>query len=242
LSNTIFPRHAGTGRRSRGPAPWRTVSPLGVFRGDSLAANQLILRDNGRAPKKPRQADRQIHGDSIGVHGCDSATPGATSPRCNHATRSLPHPRRLAGRFRSRRSRRQLPPGMFRARTPSVQDVAATPCCRPGGSDPWPRPGARRRRRAPLWRTGASRSAHWDMLLRYSIMVDGALHAEKFYAPRARSLRHASRFPLGSRSRWPASSPAPMAACRRATRGERLGVLVCSRPMFFVSVRYIRQD
>src|SRR5262249_35065722 len=50
------------------------VDPAAVSEAISLAANQLVLRDNGRAqdggPNKPVGS---IHGDSIGVHACDSA-------------------------------------------------------------------------------------------------------------------------------------------------------------------------
>src|SRR5205823_5565648 len=41
----------------------------------SLGANQLILRDMGRRDRdvKPNKPLGSVHGDSIGVHACDSA-------------------------------------------------------------------------------------------------------------------------------------------------------------------------
>src|SRR6185503_17098287 len=50
--------------------------PAVVGEAISLAANQLILRDHGRTPRdevtgKPMGS---VHGDSIGVHACDSAS------------------------------------------------------------------------------------------------------------------------------------------------------------------------
>src|SRR5436190_13633559 len=41
----------------------------------SLAANQLILRDQGRTPREEVAGKPlgSVHGDSIGVHACDSA-------------------------------------------------------------------------------------------------------------------------------------------------------------------------
>lgn len=50
-------------------------APDAVGEAVTLAANQLILRDKGR-PKSQAQATKpegSVHGDSIGVHGCDSA-------------------------------------------------------------------------------------------------------------------------------------------------------------------------
>jgi len=49
-------------------------SPNAVGEALALAANQLVLRDEGR-PKEWAQANKPIgscHGDSVGVHGCDS--------------------------------------------------------------------------------------------------------------------------------------------------------------------------
>ena len=42
----------------------------------SLAANQLVLRDLGRSPREesPGKPVGSVHGDSIGVHACDSAS------------------------------------------------------------------------------------------------------------------------------------------------------------------------
>src|SRR5262249_39086813 len=41
----------------------------------SLAANQLVLRDTGRPQNQaaPNRPAGSVHGDSIGVHACDSA-------------------------------------------------------------------------------------------------------------------------------------------------------------------------
>src|SRR5690606_3540124 len=41
----------------------------------AIAANQLVLRDAGRLPQqaRPGKPAGSVHGDSIGVHACDSA-------------------------------------------------------------------------------------------------------------------------------------------------------------------------
>src|SRR4029077_6880115 len=51
------------------------MAPEALGEAISLAANQLILRDAGRSPREV-QANKpvgSVHGDSIGVHACDSA-------------------------------------------------------------------------------------------------------------------------------------------------------------------------
>ena len=49
--------------------------PDAVGEAMSLAANQLVLRDAGRLPREewPGKPVGSVHGDSIGVHACDSA-------------------------------------------------------------------------------------------------------------------------------------------------------------------------
>lgn len=51
------------------------MNPDAVGEAFCLAANQLVLRDNGRtaAQASPAKPVGSVHGDSIGVHACDSA-------------------------------------------------------------------------------------------------------------------------------------------------------------------------
>src|SRR5439155_3165479 len=51
------------------------MSPSDVGEAITLAANQLVLRDMGRTPRdeQPGKPLGSVHGDSIGVHACDSA-------------------------------------------------------------------------------------------------------------------------------------------------------------------------
>jgi hypothetical protein len=51
------------------------MKPDAVGEAISLTANQLILRDHGRTPGEevPNKPIGSVHGDSIGVHACDSA-------------------------------------------------------------------------------------------------------------------------------------------------------------------------
>lgn len=51
------------------------IDPQDVAEAISIAANQLVLRDAGRTERqvRPDKPLGSVHGDSIGVHGCDSA-------------------------------------------------------------------------------------------------------------------------------------------------------------------------
>ena len=66
-------------RRDRPPTRWprrwpRGSTPEAIGEALSLAANQLVLRDEGR-PKEWTSANKpvgSVHGDSVGVHSCDT--------------------------------------------------------------------------------------------------------------------------------------------------------------------------
>jgi hypothetical protein len=74
FADTIFSGTPGQAADATAAALAEGISADAVSQAIGVAANQLILRDNGRpkdeAPNKPAGS---IHGDSIGVHGCDSA-------------------------------------------------------------------------------------------------------------------------------------------------------------------------
>src|SRR3989440_3131038 len=75
LSQTIFKSTPEQAAQAAASALAEGFSPGAVGEAISLAANQLILRDVGRTPRdeptdKPMGS---VHGDSIGVHACDSA-------------------------------------------------------------------------------------------------------------------------------------------------------------------------
>ncbi len=76
MSRTIFeastPDQAG---EAVAAALAEGMAPAAIGEALSLAANQLILRDPGRSVKdaNPNKPAGSVHGDSIGVHACDSA-------------------------------------------------------------------------------------------------------------------------------------------------------------------------
>lgn len=154
----------------------------------SLAANQLILRDEGR-PAAWTQANKPIgscHGDSIGVHAAD-ATHGwraialAGSPRTAAACLIL-----AAWQVAKDRYRPEFPswePYPRPAHREAVRSVAVDSLL--PELDQAIRDKDQGRAAALTQRIGDEKPAMakqvFDLFRRYAISEDGALHAEKFY-------------------------------------------------------------
>ena len=187
LSNTIF---RGTPEQAAGAAAAALAEgfdPAAISEAISLAANQLVLRDNGRptdgGPNKPVGS---IHGDSIGVHGCDAANAWrnlsrAGNPRNKvvclllgawHVARDRGHRGDLLNlqpypREDARLEVRKLDNARLLA---SLEDAI--------------RSRSQIRAAAVTHRyleTNQPVRPLWDLMLRYAISEDGALHHEKFY-------------------------------------------------------------
>ncbi|MGE0529614.1 MAG: hypothetical protein AB7P49_21390, partial [Bdellovibrionales bacterium] len=67
------------------------MAPAALGEAISLAANQLVLRDRGRtaAQAQPNKPVGSVHGDSIGVHGCDSANAWRNMARISNPRNSV---------------------------------------------------------------------------------------------------------------------------------------------------------
>lgn len=188
LSRTIFAATPDRAADAAAAALAEGFDPAAVGEAITLAANQLVLRDNGRpraeGPNKPAGS---IHGDSIGVHACDSANAWrnlarVTNPRNRAVCLILgawqvahdrgnrggdfltwqPYPREDAREQVRTVAADRLLPDLEDAIRNRNQVRAAALVQRYGESNQQPRP-------------------LWDLLLRYGISEDGALHAEKFY-------------------------------------------------------------
>ena len=187
MSDTIFRGTPEQAAEAAAAALAEGMNPDAIGEAFCLAANQLVLRDNGRREGQTSSGKPlgSVHGDSIGVHACDSANAWRNLARAAN-------PRNKAvclilGAWQVARDRNG--PAML-------------------GQDPYPREEARGRVRdlAPdvLLRTlddaikandqaraaaVASRYMQldqpvrplWDLLLGYAISEDGSLHAEKYY-------------------------------------------------------------
>ncbi len=90
LSQTIFTGTPATAAEAVASALAEGFSPSDVTQAITLATNQLILRDAGRpkqeAPNKPAGS---VHGDSIGVHACDSSNAWRNLAKAGNARNSM---------------------------------------------------------------------------------------------------------------------------------------------------------
>jgi hypothetical protein len=189
FSQTIFKSTPQQAAEAAAAALAEGMSPSDVGEAITLAANQLILRDMGRTPRdeQPGKPLGSVHGDSIGVHACDSANAwrniagvatvrncfaslilGAYQVALDRSARGgdflnwqpLPLARHL-GEFKSTdpdlllREAEEAIRGNLQAKVSGLIH-------RYGELGHAPRP-------------------VFDLLLRYAVSEDGALHAEKFY-------------------------------------------------------------
>ncbi|MBW8885847.1 MAG: hypothetical protein JF612_13965 [Planctomycetia bacterium] len=169
----------------------RTLLPklLEEHKAMSLAANQLVLRDMGRTPAaevvgKPIGS---VHGDSIGVHACDSANAWrnmslVTNPRNCFASLILGsyqvaldrmnrggdflhwEPLPLAGQLKQMEAK--TAEALLREAEEAIRGNLQAKAC------------AVVQHYGDL---GFPARPIFDLMLRYAVSEDGALHAEKFY-------------------------------------------------------------
>src|SRR5205823_12459530 len=160
------------------------MAPEALGQAICLAANQLVLRDNGRpqgqtAPNKPVG---RVHGDSIGVHASDSANAWrniakVSNPR-NVVASLIVGAYHTAGQLQHQNKDPYPAPehleqvkakdaaGLLREAEGAIRDKDQFHACaavqRYGelGHDPRP---------------------VFELLLRYAVSEEGALHAEKYY-------------------------------------------------------------
>jgi hypothetical protein len=159
------------------------LAPEAVGEALALAANQLVLHDPGRAkedsPEKPRGS---VHGASVGVHASDAANAWRNIARVSHrrnAVASL-----IVGAYHTAgQAGGQLPkPYPLPEHQEEVRDIADDALLSEAESAIRAKDQARAcaliERHGRLDRP--SRPV-FDLMLRYAISENGALHAEKYY-------------------------------------------------------------
>jgi len=189
LSESIFQANPSQAAEVAAAALAEGFAPANIGEAISLAANQLILRDHGRTPRdeiagKPIGS---VHGDSIGVHACDSANAWRNMARVSNARNTFACLILGAYQVALDRTNRggdfiNWPPlpvpwqldqikitepdtllhEVDEAIRQNLQAHAAALVHRYGTLGHPPRP-------------------VFNLLLRYAVSEDGALHAEKFY-------------------------------------------------------------
>jgi hypothetical protein len=189
LSLTIFkstPEQAG---EAAAAALAEGFSPAAVGEAVSLAANQLILRDQGRRPQEeqPGKPLGSVHGDSIGVHACDSAGAWRNLARVSHPRNTFACLILGASQVALDRTNRggdflHWEPLPLRGQLDSVKSTDAAELLRQ--MDEAVRQNLQARAAAIVAKYGElghEPRPVFDLMLGYAVSEDGSLHAEKFY-------------------------------------------------------------
>jgi hypothetical protein len=198
MSQTVFNSTAEQAADAVAAALAEGMSPEALGEAISVAANQLVLRDAGRREREvqPYKPLGSVHGDSIGVHACDSANAwrniAQVSNHRNQVASLIMAGYQVArdrvergGSFLEWKPRpyaeqldaitAQSPDELLKELDGAIreqnQDGACALVHRYGTLGFEPRP-------------------VFDLLLKYAISEDGALHAEKYYRTASDEFAH----------------------------------------------------
>jgi hypothetical protein len=189
LSQTFFQANPEQAAEAAAAALAEGMSPAAVGEAISLAANQLILRDQGRTPRDevPGKPLGSVHGDSIGVHACDSANAWRNLARVGNPRNCFAS--LILGAYQVALDRTARG-GDFSHWQPlpleqHLNQIKETdPAALLSQADEAIRGNLQARVSAVVQRYGALGHPPrpvFDLMLRYAVSEDGALHAEKFY-------------------------------------------------------------
>jgi hypothetical protein len=189
LSQTIFKGPPEQAAEAVAAALAEGFDPEVIGEAISLAANQLVLRDNGR-PANQTDTNKpagSVHGDGIGVHACDSANAWRNMARVSNARNTVAC--LVLGAYQACMDGRDRG-GEFQKWEPYPRADARERCkARTLDEALAELHGAIKAKDQPLASAAALRvnelggaaETVFQLLLSYSISEDGALHAEKFY-------------------------------------------------------------
>jgi hypothetical protein len=190
FSQTIFKSTPAQAASAAAAALAEGFAPAAIGEAITLAANQLILRDYGRTPRdeSPGKPVGSVHGDSIGVHACDSANAWRNMARVGNARNCFAS--LILGAYQVALDRTQrggdflnwqpLPYGWQFDQVKKFTDADVIL----READEAIRGNLQARASALIHHYGELGHAPrpvFDLLLRYAVSEDGSLHAEKFY-------------------------------------------------------------
>jgi hypothetical protein len=158
-------------------------APEAVGEAISLAANQLVLHDPGRqkedTPQKPKGS---VHGASVGVHASDAANAWRNIARVSNPRNVVAS--MIVGAYHTAGQSGSLIPKPYplAEHRERVKDVAPDALLHEAKAAIEANDQARACALVHRYgETGGSPREAFDLLLRYAISEDGALHAEKYY-------------------------------------------------------------
>ncbi len=190
MSQTIFKSTPEQAADAVAAALAEGMSPAALGEAISLAANQLVLRDYGRRPaeESPGKPTGSVHGDSIGVHACDSANAWRNMARVSNARNCFAS--LILGAYQVALDRtarggdflnwQPLPYGWQFEQVKKLTDEKELL----RELDEAIRGNLQARAAGLVHRYGELGFAPrpvFDLLLRYAVSEDGSLHAEKYY-------------------------------------------------------------
>lgn len=150
----------------------------------SLAANKLVLHDPGRLPENSsaQKPAGCVHGDSTGVHACDAANAwrniATVTNQRNQIASMIVGAYHTAGQF----ARVQANPYPFVDELETLRNVPNERLLSEAEAAIRANEQARASAVASRYcELGLDPRAMFDLLLKYAVSEDGALHAEKFY-------------------------------------------------------------
>ena len=218
LSKTIFTSSPEQAAHAAAAALEEGFAPACVGEAISLAANQLVLRDHGRPPEQESagKPPGSVHGDSIGVHACDSANAWRNMARAAN-TRNA-YACLILGAYQVALDRVQRGGDFLHWRPlPFAYHVAQVKSTDPASLlndlDEAIRGNLQGHAAAAVQKyadLGHDPRKAFDLMLKYAVSEDGSLHAEKFYRTTCEEFA----------STRPAFRPRQLVALARVTASE----------------------
>jgi len=189
MSQTIFKSTPEQAAQAVAAALAEGMSPAAIGEALTLAANQLVLRDKGRTAneEQPGKPLGSVHGDSIGVHACDSANAWRNMARVGNARNCFASLILGAYQVALDRTNRggdflNWQPLPLARHLEQIKATDADVLLRE--ADEAIRGNLQAKASALVQRYGELGHAPrpvFDLLLRYAVSEEGSLHAEKFY-------------------------------------------------------------
>ena len=189
FSQTLFTSTATEAAEAAAAALAEGFVPDSIGEAISLSANQLVLRDHGRTPQgeSPGKPVGSVHGDSIGVHACDSANAWRNMARVSNTRNKFAC--LILGAYQVALDRtnrggdfQHWEPVPVKWHLDGIKSTEADALIKE--ADEAIRQNLQARAAAIVHRYGELGHAPrplFDLLLRYAVSEDGALHAEKYY-------------------------------------------------------------
>jgi hypothetical protein len=184
LAATIYGSDSGRAAEAAAAALAEGFSPEAVGEAIALAANRLVLCDPGRskADAEPGKPEGSVHGASVGVHASDAANAWRNIARVSNERNTVAS--LIVGAYHTGdqsggqdQQPRPLPEQLEQVRSTDADALLRDAEAAVRAKD-------QARACAVVHRYGAlghpARSV-FDLLLRYAVSEDGALHAEKYY-------------------------------------------------------------